>query len=133
MPVRDMTPEELAEWEAQRAKQAEAMKAWEEKRKLQMVEEAKLKKVMEKGTEAELVAAIEAAKNVKLELGPPINIRAAELRLMDLRGEERPDVFQYLRKVDEAIASGEMSGLQERAWAKWRGEGDQDPPGWRKN
>lgn len=80
--------------------------AWEAKRKIQMEDEAKLLKVILEGTETELDEAIKYWKtNFTSELGPPINIRRAELRLMDLRGEPRPDVLHLLHGLEEKLGS----------------------------
>lgn len=78
------------------------------KRKLQMVEEAKLKKFMD-GNDAEaLRAAIAAAKAVGTDvspLGPPINIRAAEIRLehLDDPGKAQREMMSFFNKGVEAL------------------------------
>ena len=108
MPMRALTPEEMVEWQAAKAMREEKMRAWEEVRKPQMAAEEKLtEKMKEVGRKfdvteqapeeleaalLELVEAIDVAKNTEREVGTLTNIRAAELLLMDLRGEEGPDI-----------------------------------------
>ena len=106
--MRALTPEEMVEWQAAKAMREEKMRAWEEVRKPQMAAEEKLtEKMKEVGRKfdeteqapeeleaalLELVEAIDVAKNTEREVGTLTNIRAAELLLMDLRGEEGPDI-----------------------------------------
>ena len=110
-----MTEPPVNKWEAHQ----KAMAEWEAKRKVQMEDEAKLLEVILKGKEDELEKAIEYWKtNFTSELGPPINIRRAELRLMDLRGEPRPDVLHLLAKIPPSnLVEAEKSSGKAAAYA----------------